>query len=106
MTLEKPVVMVVTAAITDAQAYGRYMTALVASGLFDRFGATPISTGAASETLEGDYAAGEITALIEFPSASAAHGFWESSEYRAIAELRVQAGAFRVGLWRKFRKPS
>jgi len=102
MTAGKPVVMVVTATITDAEAYGRYMNALVASGLFDSFGATPIATGTVFETLEGNYA-DEITALVEFPSSEAAHAFWDSPEYRAIANLRAGAGAFRVGLWRKFR---
>lgn len=101
--IARPVIMVVTAPIEDADAYRGYMAALVGSGLFARFGATPLATGPVSETLEGDYGPGEITALVEFPSSAAAHQFWDSPEYRAIARLREGAGSFRVGLWRKLR---
>lgn len=101
MTAGKPVVMVVTANIENAVSYRAYMEALVGSGLFARFDATPLATGGVRETLEGSYAAGDITALIEFPSSEAAHRFWDSPEYRAIALLRKDAGNFRVGLWRR-----
>lgn len=103
MSDEKPVIMVVTAAITDAEAYAGYMGALVGSGLFARHGGVPLATGGVFETLEGDYLPGEITALVEFPSRAAAQAFWECPEYREIARLRETAGDFRVGLWRKFR---
>lgn len=106
MADEKPVIMVVTAAITDADAYKSYMTALVQSGLFTRHGGIPLATGGVFETMEGDYGPGDITALIEFPSSAAAHEFWDSAEYREIAKLRKHAGSFRVGLWRKFRAPA
>lgn len=98
---DKPVVMVVTATITDPLAYGRYMQALVASGLFARHGGQPRLTGAAREMLEGDERPGDITAVIDFPSAEAAKAFWHGDEYRAIARLREGAGEFRVGLWRR-----
>ncbi|WP_404477803.1 DUF1330 domain-containing protein [Novosphingobium sp. BL-52-GroH] len=103
---EKPVIMVVTAAITDSEAYASYMKALVGSGLFARYGGVPLATGAVSDTLEGDYRPGEITALVEFASREAAQAFWDCAEYREIARLRKTAGAFRVGLWRKFKAPA
>jgi uncharacterized protein (DUF1330 family) len=97
----KPVIFVVTAAITDWTAYKAYIQALVASGLLARFGATGLATGPVAEPLEGAFGPDDIAAVMEFPSADAAKAFWNSPEYREIARLREQAGAFRVGLWRK-----
>ena len=94
--------MVVEATITDADAYRSYMEALVASNLFQRFGGIPLATGKVHEILEGDYDAGEIVALVEFPSSAKAHAFWNCPEYRDIAKRRENAGRFKVGLWRKF----
>ena len=97
----KPVIFVVTASITDPEAYKAYLQALVASGLLARFGATGLATGPVGEPLEGEFAPADIAAVMEFPSADAAKAFWNSPEYREIAKLREHAGAFRVGLWRK-----
>ena len=95
----KPVVMLVTATITDRDAYGRYMEALVLSGLLSAHGALACATGPAIEYLEGD-GPGEIAAIVRFPSAEAARAFWQCDAYREISELRKTAGSFRVGLWR------
>jgi uncharacterized protein (DUF1330 family) len=99
-------IMVVEATIADAEAYARYMNALVASGLFQRFGGIPLATGKVREILEGDYDDTEIVALVEFPSSAKAHEFWDCPEYREITKLRDGAGRFQVGLWRKFREQS
>ncbi len=97
----KPVIFVVTASITDAEAYKAYLQALVASGLVARFGGTGLATGPVFEPLEGEFAPNDIAAVMEFPSADAAKSFWNSPEYREIAKLRENAGTFHVGLWRK-----
>jgi uncharacterized protein (DUF1330 family) len=105
MASDRPVYLVVQAAIEDAAAYQGYMDALIKAELFKRFGGRAQAAGRVFETLEGDFADNEITAIVEFPTLAAAREFWTCPEYREIAKLRAPAGRFKIGLWRQLPEP-
>ena len=96
-----PVIMIVHARIDSMEKYRRYADAVRVAGLLERHGAVKLCGGPLYETLEGSFAEGEMMGVLEFPSAAAAHAFWDSPEYRKIAELRADAGEFRIALWPK-----
>jgi uncharacterized protein (DUF1330 family) len=101
MNAQTSVIMIVQARIDSMDKYLRYSDAVRAAGLLERHGAVKLCGGPAFETLEGAFAEGEMMGVLEFPSATAAHAFWNSPEYRKIAELRADAGDFRIALWPK-----
>lgn len=101
MSSTPPVIMIVHARIDSMEKYRRYSDAVRAAGLLERHGAVKMCGGPSFETLEGTFAKDEMVGVLEFPSAAAAHAFWDSPEYRKIAELRVDAGDFRIALWPK-----
>ena len=99
MSSTSSVIMIVHARIDSMEKYRRYSDAVRASGLLARHGAVKLCGGPAFLTLEGTFAEGEMMGVLGFPSAAAAHAFWDSPEYRKIAELRADAGIFRIALW-------
>jgi uncharacterized protein (DUF1330 family) len=56
------------------------------SGTFATFGGRFLVHATAHEVLEGEWP-GHVV-MIQFPDIDAAHGWWNSADYRAIAPLR------------------
>lgn len=101
MVAQSPVIMIVHACIDSMEKYRCYSDAVRSAGLLERHGAVKLCGGPLFETLEGEFAEGEMMGVLEFPSHAAAHAFWDSPEYREIARLRETAGQFRIALWPK-----
>ncbi|GBD44989.1 hypothetical protein HRbin40_02486 [bacterium HR40] len=80
--------------IHDATTYERYRART--PELVARFGGRFLVRGGAPEWLEGR-GAGRLV-VIAFPSREAARRFWQSPEYRELAELRHAAAQSRVVL--------
>ena len=85
--------MFVQGTISDEDRYGRYREAVMP--LIERFEGRHVKGGKV-ELLEGRQD-GRHTALFEFPSLDAIHGFWNSPEYGPVKELR--RGAAEMEVW-------
>ncbi len=79
--------------IDDAVGYREYEAA-DHIGMLKKFDGTFIGADAAAEVLEGQWP--YRTALVEFPSKELAHAWFESEEYRAVAELRHRSAKSNV----------
>lgn len=81
--------------ITDRERYREYE-----AGFMDVFGAFDgkmLAVDEAPEVLEGDWPATR-TVLIEFPSAEAAHAWYDSEAYRTLAKHRFSASTGNIAL--------
>lgn len=97
---DRPVFMLVIAAVTDREALMAYSRALGQSGLYDAHGGYYASIGRPVSVFEGDWGAGDSVVIAKFPSRAAAEAFWHSDVYtNAIKPLRAGAGTFRVALF-------
>jgi uncharacterized protein (DUF1330 family) len=77
--------------VHDQAAYRAYMDAAPAT--IARHGGRYIARGGAAEALEG--AAPKRMVILEFPTAAAARGWFNSPEYLAATKLRQQASSGR-----------
>lgn len=92
-----PVYMVITAHISDPQAFKTY--AERASRLVAQFGGRYLVVGAAAQRLEGlDDDFGGKWVISEWPDNASARRFWESSEYAEVKRLRDGTGQFEIRL--------
>lgn len=80
----------------DVQArYADYRAAVPA--LIERHGGRYLARAASGESLEGAPTTGRWH-LVEFPTAEAAHAFWDSPDYAAVQPLRAGAADVRAVL--------
>jgi uncharacterized protein (DUF1330 family) len=71
--------------VTDAEGFAPYTRAVFPTLL--AHGAEILVAGAGGDVREGE--PGEHTVVLRFPSKEAAHGWYDSKEYQAIAHLRT-----------------
>lgn len=89
-------ILVIQGTVTDrANFFGRYVAAL--PPLYERFGGSYLAVGRPLETLEGELDFQSVV-MSRWPSCDAARAFWNSPEYRALAEARQPWGRFDVFL--------
>lgn len=62
-----------------------------------QYGGTFLAEGAAPEPLEGDWTPKRM-AIVQFPDAEAARAFYNSKEYQAARQHRLQAANFNIVL--------
>ena len=89
--------MIVLARIHDRE---RFIAgyAAEAARLVEQFGGRYLLRAANGEILEGDLDEGSSVVISEWPDMASARRFWESEEYRAVAELRRDICDARVML--------
>lgn len=80
--------------VTDPAAYADY--ARQVPPIMAKYGGRYLARGGRAEALEG--AAPARLVIVEYPSADAARAFWNSPEYRRIAEIRHRASTGRLAL--------
>ena len=77
----------------DPGAYGAYAEGVPA--IIAKHGGRILARGGQMEILEGD-TVGRRVVIIEFPSFSAAQGFYHSPEYQQIKRIRTQASVAQI----------
>lgn len=90
---EPACIMVVQGVVTDRALFPQYARAL--PPLYARFGGAYLLVARSPETLEGEPPFESIV-ISRWPSCEAARTFWDSPEYRALAEMRQDWGRFDV----------
>jgi uncharacterized protein (DUF1330 family) len=83
-----PAYVIADVEVTDPDAYGGYTAGVPAS--IARFGGRFLVRGGEAERLEGDWEPARVV-VIEFPDRAALRAWWDSEEYRQLAELRRAA---------------
>ncbi len=81
--------------ITDREQYRRYEAGFM--DVFGDFEGRILAVDEAPEVLEGEWPATR-TVLIEFPSAAAAHAWYDSAAYQELAQHRFRASTGNVVL--------
>jgi len=71
--------------IHDIEPYMQYMASV--KPLIEQFGGRYLVRGGEFEVIEGDYQPARIV-LLEFPDLDAIEGFYQSSGYQALKQLR------------------
>lgn len=85
--------MIVTGTVTDRVAFRQYAAAL--PPLYERFGGSYLAIARNPEVLEGQIAY-ESLVVSQWPTCDAARAFWNSPEYRALAQMRQSWASFDV----------
>ena len=88
-------VVVEVAGVTDPERYGRYQAA--AGPSLAQAGGRLVWVGRNGQALEGDWSASAV-AVLEFPSAEAARGWYAGEAYQAAKPLRAGAATVRMTL--------
>jgi len=81
--------------IDDRDEYGRYEAGFLA--IFEQYEGTLLAIDEAQRTLEGEWPHTR-TVLLEFPSDDEVRRFFESPEYRAIAQHRHAAARSDIAI--------
>jgi uncharacterized protein (DUF1330 family) len=92
----QPVRMLVYGEIKDRKAFGTYVRAIAASGLYPKNGGYYEAMSPALEVFEGSPPPGRGVIIARFPCLEAAQRFWHSEEYREIVKLREGIAGFEV----------
>jgi uncharacterized protein (DUF1330 family) len=92
----QPVRMLVFGEIRDRKAFGNYLGALRASGLYQKFDGYYEAFTPALEVFEGTPPESRGVVIVHFPCLEAARRFWHSNEYAAIRKLREGVADFEV----------
>jgi uncharacterized protein (DUF1330 family) len=79
--------------VVDAATYEGYKTE--AAPIVAKYGGQYIVRGGPLTLVEGDGSKGRVV-VIEFPNTTAAHAFFNSDEYRPVAEIRHKAAKSRI----------
>ena len=74
--------------VTDPARFARYRERVLET--IERFGGRFLVRGGRHETIEGSWKPKRIV-LIEFPSVAQAKAWYESPEYQAIIQLRIDS---------------
>lgn len=94
-----PAFLLVIAKVNDPPAMKAYAQALAASGLYARHGGEYAFIGKATEGLE-NWDIGQSIVCARFPSAAAAHAFWNDTQYQTqIKPLRIGAADVQVAIF-------
>jgi uncharacterized protein (DUF1330 family) len=91
-----PAYLVVTLAVSDPQAFGRYRDAI--KDLETRYGGRYLVRAPVGEWLEGSGAEGERVVVMEFPDAAQIRQFIASDAYQAAKKLRAAAAVLNMRL--------
>ena len=83
-----PAYVIADVEVTDPDAYSGYTAGVPAS--VARFGGRFLVRGDSVERLEGDWDPARVV-VIEFPDMDSLRAWWDSDEYRALAEIRRSA---------------
>ena len=86
---------IATITIHDLPRYAPYGAGFM--DIFNRFGGKLLSVDEAPEVLEGEWPHTR-TVLIEFPTREAMTAWWQSPDYRALAEHRHAASVANIVL--------
>jgi uncharacterized protein (DUF1330 family) len=79
--------------VVDAAAYEGYKAE--AAPIVAKYGGQYIVRGGPLTLVEGDSSKGRVV-VIEFPSTTAAHAFFNSDEYRPVADIRHKTAKSRI----------
>lgn len=101
----QPVLMLVHGEIHDRKAFGAYVAALGASGLYPAHRGYYRAISPAIDVFEGEPPASRGVVMARFPCAAAARAFWDSAEYQKIKTLRAGKAEFEVLLLNEFPVP-
>ena len=80
-----PTYLIGNVTVEDAEGFAEY--AAQAAPMVERYGGRYLSRGGAVEVLEGEWQPNRLV-LIEWDSLEAAKRWYESQEYKAIADIR------------------
>ncbi|MFZ4120868.1 MAG: DUF1330 domain-containing protein [Caulobacterales bacterium] len=86
-------IMLVTGTVTDRASFRQYAAAL--PPLYERFGGSYLAIARNPEVLEGQIAY-ESLVVSRWPTCDAARAFWNSPDYRALAQMRQAWASFDV----------
>ncbi|MCC5825048.1 CpcT/CpeT family chromophore lyase [Alkalimonas sp.] len=102
----EPVIMVVYGEIFDRAGFGRYVSALAESGLYQQHQAYHLAFSPAVAQMEGEPPASRGMVLARFPCLQAAKDFWYSEAYQAIIPHRQGVAEFEVSFLRELPVPA
>ncbi len=85
--------LIVYARVSDPAPFADYVTAV--QPVIAAHGGRLVARAAPPVVLEGEWPFATV-GLLEFPSAEAAQGFWDSPEYGEVKKLRAGAADFQV----------
>ena len=88
-----PVYLVTSVDVTDPQKFKSYTAGGHASVI--KHGGRFLAEGASPSLVEGDWLPKRM-AIVEFPTAEAALSFYNSADYRAAREKRLDAARFNM----------
>ncbi|WP_298333436.1 DUF1330 domain-containing protein [Asticcacaulis sp.] len=80
------------AKVTDPESYAKYGAGTKPAA--EKFNMTPLARGGRSQVLEGEGFPRVV--VLEFPSYEAALGYYNSPEYQAAREHRLNAAEFNM----------
>ena len=86
----KPAYMIVIGDVHDREAFGAGYAAHLPA-LYERFGGRYLAIGSGVEVLEGERAF-ESYVVAEWPSKEDALAFWNSDDYAALRQARIDGG--------------
>jgi uncharacterized protein (DUF1330 family) len=95
-TCVQPVRMLVYGEIRDRKAFGAYVRAIAAAGLYAKTGGYYEAMSPALEVFEGASPPERGVVIARFPCLAAARQFWYSPEYAEIRKLREGIADFEV----------
>ena len=91
-----PAYLIVSAVISDRDAFMASGYPGAAAALLDQYGGRYLMRGPGAELLEGNFGNGASVVISEWPDKEAAHRFWNSPEYQETKKLREHLGECQV----------